>query len=314
MKKRSEGKLKIVFVGIPDMALVCLSNLLAFGFNIVGVVPPLKNNETYPFFKNFVLNKGLNLIEFENSPNDLSYINKIKALNADIGVVCSYNNKLSNDFLKTTRLGYINSHPSLLPQYRGAMPYFHVINNGEKRTGITLHFMNEKFDCGDIIYQKSFEISPYDTMGTIFNQTNYMISDGLIEILGKIENEEPIELIPQEQNGDFKRASVVSSVFRIDFKNEEGEALERLIRACNPFYQAYCLFRGVRFQVLKAHFEKKKHNFEFGKIAQANEKVLKIANKGGFLYLDFFQVGSWGFFSPLEFYKIFKPQEDEVLN
>jgi methionyl-tRNA formyltransferase len=121
-------KLKIVFVGIPDMALVCLANLVAKGFNIVGVVPPKKTNETYDFFKEFVLKNNLNLIDFEDSPNEQNYIQKLKELNADIGVVCSYNTLLSSDFLKTAKMGYINCHPSLLPEYRGGAPYFHIIN------------------------------------------------------------------------------------------------------------------------------------------------------------------------------------------
>ena len=89
-----DKKLKIIFVGIPDMALVCLSNLLDKGFDIAAVVPPMRNNDTYKFFREFVLNKNLNFLEFENSPNEKEYIEKLKALDADIGVVCCYNNLL----------------------------------------------------------------------------------------------------------------------------------------------------------------------------------------------------------------------------
>ena len=63
-------KLKIIFVGMPDMALICLSELLENNFNIVGVVPPKKSHETYNFFKQFVLSKNLNLIDFNESPNE----------------------------------------------------------------------------------------------------------------------------------------------------------------------------------------------------------------------------------------------------
>ena len=176
-------KLKIIFVGIPDMALICLDNLLNNKFNIVGVVPPKKTHETYSFFKKFVAERGLNFIEYDNSPNDNDCIEKIKKLNADIGVICSYNYLLKKEFIATTRMGYINCHPSLLPDYRGAAPYFHVINNGEKISGVTLHFINEEFDKGDIAYQETFDITPFETMGTIFNRTNYMLSDGLVKVL-----------------------------------------------------------------------------------------------------------------------------------
>ena len=91
-----DKKLKVVFVGMPDMALVCLTNLLEANFNIVGVVPPKKTHETYPYFKQFVEFRKLNLIEFEESCNEQNYIKKLSELNADIGVVCSYNYKAIN--------------------------------------------------------------------------------------------------------------------------------------------------------------------------------------------------------------------------
>ena len=122
-------KLKVVFVGMPDMALVCLSNLLENDFDIVAIVPPKKTHETYQYFRDFCAFRNLNLLDYENTCNDKEYIEKIKELNADIGVVCSFNYKLSPDFLATTKLGYINCHPSILPQYRGAAPYFHIIKN-----------------------------------------------------------------------------------------------------------------------------------------------------------------------------------------
>ena len=71
------------------------------------------------YFKSYVENYGLKLIEFEKSPNEQACIDQLKDLQADVGVVCSYNNLLSKEFLETTKMGYINCHPSLLPEYRG---------------------------------------------------------------------------------------------------------------------------------------------------------------------------------------------------
>ena len=72
---------------------------------------------------------------------------------------------------------------------RGGAPYFHIIKNREKVSGITLHFIDEDFDTGNIVYQEKFDITPYETMGSIFNRTNYMISDALIEVLSEIEKD-----------------------------------------------------------------------------------------------------------------------------
>ena len=305
-------KLKIIFVGMPDMALVCLPNLIDKGFNIVGVVPPKKNHETYPFLKQICSFRNLNFLDFDKSCNEESYVEKIRALNADVGVVCSYNYKLSTEFLKTTKLGYINCHPSLLPNYRGAAPYFHVVNNGEKKSGITLHLMEETFDTGDIVYQKEFDLLPNETMGTMFNRTNFMLSDALVELLTSLENGEKLNPIPQDKVGIYPDAPKVGGNFKIRWKNDVFE-IERLIRACNPFYNAFSFFRGVNIKIIKARAIKKEHNLKFGEIALCNNENILIAAKGGYIGLEIFQVGTWGVFGPNEFNLMFSPKVGEIL-
>ncbi len=305
-------KLKIVFVGIPDMALVCLENLLQKKFNIVCVVPPQKTHETYGYYKNFVNSKNLKLIDFETSPNEQKVIDEISALNADIGVVCSYNKLLSKDFLSTTKLGYINCHPSFLPYYRGAAPYFHIINNGEKTSAVTIHFMDEKFDTGDIIYQQKFEISPLETIGTLFNRTTYMLSDGLIEVLSRIEKGAEIKRIPQDKTNVFIDAPRVEGNFRIRW-NKEAIVLNRLIRASNPFYNAFCYYRGVSFKIIKASLVEVKKTYLPGEIIKATKDYLLVATSKNALSLEVFQVGTWGVFTPFDFYYTFSPKSGETL-
>jgi len=138
-------KKRILFVGIPDMAYVCLDGLKIEGVNIVGVLGPKKNHPTYSGFKSFVQSRNLNFIEYDKL-DDSNFIEKIKDLNADIAVVCSFNYKIPKVLLDSVKDGFINVHPSLLPKYRGPNPYSVVLLNGEKETGVTLHFMNEEFD------------------------------------------------------------------------------------------------------------------------------------------------------------------------
>ena len=310
MEKLNE-KLKIIFVGIPDMGLVCLMNLFKQGFDILGVVPPKKSHDTYNFFKNYVQDLNLNLIEFENSPNEENCINKLKALNADIGVICSYNTKLSSDFIKTTKMGYINCHPSLLPDYRGGAPYFHIINNGEKVSGITLHFIDEEFDTGDIVYQEKFDVAPFETMGSIFNRTNYMISDALTQVLKKLQETGEIKRYHQPKEGKFKTAPLVDGNFRLRWNTYSNVEIERLVRACNPFYNVFTSFRGANAKIIKAEAVDYKHDFKFGKIIKANENTLLVATKGGAVNITLISIGSWGYFDNKDFYCMFTPGEDE---
>ena len=308
-----KNELKIVFVGMPDMALVCLSNLLEKKFNIVAVVPPNKNHNTYKTLAEYSKNKGLNVIDFEKSPNEKECIEKIKKLNADIGVVCSYNFKLNNEFLSTTSLGYINCHPSLLPYYRGAMPYFHIIKNNEKMSAITLHFMDENFDTGDIIYQEKFELLPWETMGTLFNRTNYMFSDALIKILSDYQNGIDFKRIPQPKEKGYITAPKTDGNFKIRW-NKTVDETACLIRACNPFFNAFTNFRKTPAKILKAMPIKAEHNIPLGRIAKADEKHLYIAAKDGFLSVEIIQLSSWGIFNVNEFYYTFSPREDEFFD
>lgn len=305
-------KLKIIFVGTPDMALVCLDGLIKKRFNIVGVVPPSKNHAMYSVFKNFAIEKGLNFIDFNQTPNEAQYIEKLKALDADIGVVCSYNIKLSKEFLNTTKMGYLNCHPSLLPDYRGPMPYFHIINNQERNSGITLHLMDEDFDTGDIIYQKEFELLKNETIGTLFNRTNFMFLDALVKVFSDIQEGVKITKIPQNKIKKYKQAPAVCGYYKINWKNNTDD-IDALIRACNPFYSAYCYFRGLDMKIIKAKKIIKNHDFDCGIITEASKKELTVATFDGFISIEVLQMASWGIFTPSDFYEIFQPTTQEYL-
>jgi len=210
-------------------------------------------------------------------------------------------------------MGYINCHPSLLPYYRGGAPYFHIVNNGEKESGITLHFMDETFDTGDIIYQKKFNLMQNETMGSLFNRTNYMLSDALIEILTKIENKEEIKRIKQDKNKKYPTAELVGGNFRIRWNSQNIFKIERLIRASNPFYNTFTSFRDTNFKIIQAKAYKHEHNFKPGRIVKVDDNKLVIAGIDGFLSLEIFQIGTWGIYTPKEFREIFNPSTDEFL-
>ena len=157
MFNRTLFKKRILFVGIPDMAYIGLDGLLMAGVNIVGVLGPKKDHNMFVDFRNFVISRGLNYIDYEEL-DEPQLIEKIKELDIDAAVVCSFNYKIPQVLLDSTKDGFINVHPSLLPKYRGGNPYSRVIMNGEAETGVTIHFMDEGFDTGDIIAQKPYHI------------------------------------------------------------------------------------------------------------------------------------------------------------
>lgn len=295
------------------MALVCLSRLVSDGFNIVGVVPPHSNEGTYGLMCGFAGSLKLPLITYNQRMDEIDFLHKIRQLNADIAVVCSYNKKFPPELLKTTKNGFVNCHPSLLPEYRGANPYSNVLINNEKETGITLHFMDENFDTGNIIAQKKVHIEKKETMGTLFNRMNYMCAELLSEFLKQYEINSNIISMPQPQ-GEFKKAPSIDSKNMKNYINWEKDAqyIERFVRALNPFINAMTSFRGIFVKIHSAEAVDKKVKEEPGTICRIKDDI-GVATGNGILYIKTLQFGSYMISDAKSFIEQFKPQVGERL-
>jgi len=302
---------KILFLGQPDMAVVCLNKLISAKLNIEAVVLPDKSNPSCETIRTSAQNNGIKTFEYEKTPNEPGFIQKIKDLNCDIGVICSFNHKLSKDFLNSTKDGFINCHPSLLPEYRGANPYFHIIKDGKTVSGITLHFADENFDTGEIIAQETFQILKKETMGLLFSRTNFMMAELLAKTLSEYNKTGKILSTPQKE-GDFPKAPNVNGEIRINWASDV-KITERLIRASNPFFSALTNFRGSLIRIISGDFKSERHNRPFGEISKISKDFMQIAAGGGYYMPDVIQAGSWGFYSIKEFIEKFNPQKGEIL-
>ncbi len=311
MQENTERKPSILFIGMPDMATVCLNKLVSLNFNIKGIVPPDKNNSSRFSIIEIAKNRNIPVYEFEKTPNEPEFVEKIKALNCDIGIICSFGHKLSKDFLNTTKDGFINCHPSLLPDYRGANPYFHIINNGEKTSGITVHFADEHFDTGSIIAQETFSLVEKETMGMLFSRTNFMMAELLGKVLIQYKMTGQINSTPQKQ-GDFIKAPNIKGDFFINWSYDILK-IERLIRAANPFYNVLTNFRGGYIRLIAGNYKQEKHNKPFGQIVKIKKDMLQIAAKDGYYFPNVIQAGTWGIYAIEEFIEKFNPNTGEIL-
>ncbi len=306
-------KKKILFIGMPDMAIICLARLISDGFNIIGVVPPHPGEPTYDFMVQFAKKSGLNVLTYEKSINDPDFINKVKILNADLAVVCSYNKKFSPALLSSVKGGFVNVHPSLLPKYRGANPYSHVILNDEKETGVTLHFMDENFDTGNIIWQKKVPVAPNDTMGTIFNKLNFVSAEMLSDFLKQAEHTPFIKSVPQPI-GEYEKAFVIDNKNMKNYIDWSKDAayIERFVRALNPFITAMTTFRGIFMKIYSAQVINKKVKEEPGTIISAKDNIA-VATGDGVLCIKSLQFGSYMITDSKAFIQMFSPKQGEKL-
>ncbi|MBQ2645537.1 methionyl-tRNA formyltransferase [bacterium] len=304
---------RILFVGMPDMAIICLMKLVAENVNIVACVPPSKADNTYKLFVDYAKNLDLNVIDYEKSLKDEDFIQKLKELNIDLGVVCSYNKLFPKEFLEVAKDGFINVHPSLLPKYRGANPYSHVIINGEKETGVTLHFMDETFDTGDIIVQEKAKIFETDTMGTLFNRLNFLGADILLKVLIKYENGETLPRIKQPQNCDIKAPSIqISSNETFINWNQSAKEINRFIRGLNPFINAVTFYRGNALKIHSSYIEDYDSGFKYGTIV-STDKDLAVSTKKGTLHITVLQAGTYFIGEASEFIRLSNCKRGEFL-
>ena len=303
-------KKRILFLGIPDMAFVCLEACVQEGINIVGVMGPKPSHHMYEPFKEFVESKALNFIPY-NDLKSPELINTIKELNVDMAVVCSFNYKIPKELLSAVKDGFINLHPSLLPAYRGANPYSRVIMNNEKETGVTIHHMSEEFDKGDIILQMKCPIEKNETMGSLFNKTNNICIQLLLASLQEYE-ERPLPRIPQA-DGEYPLALTVSDAETFIDYNNPAEGIECLIRALNPFILASTYFRRTLVKIMKAEVIKKQYSSDIpnGTIVKIkNDKVIIKTSKDCIAF-TVMQFGSYFAGDSTDFIKFVHPKEGE---
>lgn len=311
---KKEG-LRILFIGMPDMALICLNEFVKNKKNIIGIVPPHSKDPSFGSMAQAAQQFGVPFISYKESLKDADFINTIKSLKPDIAVVASYNYLLPKELYEIPRLGTINCHPSLLPDYRGANPYFHVINNGETHTGITYHYMDESFDTGDIILQASMPIQPNDTMGTLFNKINHNSAKLYIDLINKIENGEELPRIQQDKESHYKKATKIMPEKGhniIDWK-KDAQAIERFIRALNPFFGGITYFRNVALRVWSGKYSNNINvsNIEPGTIIKTTDDKIIISTGNGVFMPEVIQFGTFFTSGIKDFIELCSPQKGE---
>ena len=305
-------KKRILFIGMPDFGSIALERLIKENFNIVGVIVPHKSDPSYNYMKSFALNLNANVIDYEETLKDNDFLNKLSNLDIDIAICCSYNKKFPKELLNIPKDGIINCHPSLLPLYRGANPYSAVIMNDEKETGITLHYMDENIDTGNIITQYTVPIESNETMGTLFNKLNYLSCEIIVKTLKKYEEIGKLDSTPQAK-GDYPYAPNINPAKAdnyINWEKYDAYSIERFIRALNPFIQAMSTYKGLSIRIHSAFVKNKKVKCKPGSICDIND-YLGIATKDGILYIKILQIGTYLICDAKEFIRRFNPQKGE---
>ena len=242
--------MKIVFMGTPDFSRVSLEKIYNAGFDIVGVVTTpdrpagrgmkLVESEV----KKFAVEKGLTIFQPEKISKNDEFKDAIRALDPDLVIVVSYGVILPKSFLKIPKLGCINVHPSLLPKYRGSAPIQWAILNGDEETGVSIMYLDEGMDSGDVIKQQKVTIGEYETTGELWDRLSVIGADLLLECVKNIENGKE-ERYPQPE--EFTLAPMLDKeMSKIDWKTKSVKEIKDLIRGLNPIMGCYNFIGGKK--------------------------------------------------------------------
>ena len=237
--------MKTLVFAYHNMGVIGLKALKKHNFDILCVFTykdDKNENIWFESVENWCIENNINYYT-PNNVNSQRWIEMIESLRPDIIFSFYYRNLICRDILKIPRYGAINLHGSLLPKYRGRAPVNWVILNGEKYTGVTLHYMVEKADAGDIIAQKSIKIDFYDTAKTLFDKLQKKAVALLDETLPFVKQN---KVKPIKQNEDeatyFGRRTKKDGL--IDF-NQSAMEIYNLIRAVTrPYPGAFIYYQS----------------------------------------------------------------------
>ncbi len=274
----------VVFMGTPEFAVPVLEMLIEKTNVIMVVTQPdkivgRKKEIKFSPVKEVAIKHNIEV--FQPSKIRLDY-EPLKDLDIDLIVTCAFGQILPKEVLDLPKYGSINVHASILPKYRGSAPIEYAIMNGDKKTGVTIMYMDEGMDTGDIIKISKLSIEDNDTGGSIHDKLSILGKDTLECTLKDIFNGNITRI---KQGDEFSIApKITREDEHIDFNNN-GINIINKIRAFNPNPLANIIIDNKEIKVLAAKFVKKDVN-KVSEIVEIDKDKLGISCKDGIIYLS----------------------------
>lgn len=234
------NNLKIVYMGTPDFSVGPLDELIKNKYNVIAVVTQpdkevgRKKEIKFSPVKEYALSNNIKVLQPQKIRNDYK---EIIDLTPDIIITCAYGQIIPKELLTYPKYKCINIHASLLPKLRGGAPIHKAIINGYDKTGITIMYMDEKMDSGDIIYQEEIKIEDSDNVGTLFDKLSILGSKMIIKILPDIISDN-INPIKQNENEVTYAYNISREEEKLDFNKTSREVFNQ-IRGLNPWPASY---------------------------------------------------------------------------
>ncbi|MEG0033346.1 MAG: methionyl-tRNA formyltransferase [Mucinivorans sp.] len=296
-------QLRIIYMGTPDFAVGPLTAMIEGGYNVVAVVtvpdrPAGRGQQLHPSAVKAYIEEhnrrrpsfgGVQVPEIPilqpEKLKDPDWLDDLSSFNADLFVVVAFR-MLPEAVFAMPKYGTFNLHASLLPDYKGAAPINWAIINGEKQTGVTTFFIDRQIDSGEIIEQRSVEISDDDNVGSLHDKLKTTGSELVIETINQIINGTITSQPQQESASDKPAPKIFKEDCKIDW-NASGRDICNKIRGLSPYPAAWAdLTDRLTAKILTSHFVPDFTAPKAGKLATDEIKYLKFSCKDGWVFID----------------------------
>lgn len=300
--------LRIVFMGTPEFAVASLDALVKAGYNVVGVVtapdkPAGRGMKvTESAVKKYAVKKNLNILQPEKL-KDPSFLEQLKELHADLQIVVAFR-MLPEVVWNMPRMGTVNLHGSLLPQYRGAAPINWAVINGEKETGVTTFKLKHEIDTGNILMQESFPIGDNETAGEVHDRMMEIGAQLLVRTVkglqdGSLTETPQSEAATSQSQSDtsanpsstiqqptsLKHApKIFTTTCNIDW-TKSGDEIHNLIRGLSPYPAAFTELDDKTLKIFRSEKEWIIPTSKPGHWESDGKTYLKFACADGYVHL-----------------------------
>ena len=279
--------MNIIFMGTPDFAVPSLEILLRNNYTVSAVVTapdkPRGRGQQVSCtpVKEFAQKHSIPVLQPENL-RDPQFISTVTNYDPDLFIIVAFR-ILPKEVYSIPTKGSFNLHASLLPKYRGAAPINWAIINGEKESGVTTFFLQDKVDTGNIIVQKQISISDEMNAGELHDALSEIGSNAVLETVRLIEsgNANPLQ---QDNSLASPAPKIFKETCRINW-DQNAEVIHNFVRGLSPYPAAWSILDGKVFKIYKT----KKRNNEFPLtltpipgtiILSENTKHLFVATRG----------------------------------
>lgn len=279
--------LRIVFLGTPEFAKASLQALVEAGCTIVGVITApdkpagrgMKLQQSA--VKEYARTQGLHILQPEKLKNP-AFIEELHSLHADLQIVVAFR-MLPEAVWNMPKMGTVNLHASLLPDYRGAAPINWAVINGEKESGVTTFKLQHEIDTGNILLQERMSIREDETAGELHDRMMITGAQLIVETVKKLA-EGSIQEKPQPLfSGESKHApKIFTDTCKIDWTKTVQE-IHNHIRGLSPYPASFTTFQGKLFKIYSCSYEWKVHTEQPGTFSLKDGR-LAFACADGYIY------------------------------